>query len=383
MIYNEYEVLRRQMPIGEQELFDYVIPALLFLFAGVFIFNRDIPILECLKRIDRKDAANLGHLLVSVSLIFDGLDFLNIPGVHSIHSFTYYLKFSGAMCYFFAPSTPNYAVLFFVFLSLVQHALYGGVFIDFFMWSTYLFIIVSLRYELSFKIRLSFILLAAPVLIIVQSVKSEYREATWNGKRETGIGLVKDLAQKKQEKENDPFERSDGVVRTVGRLNQGWHLGKVLRWVPKHEPFSGGDDILGDIEGTVLPRIFFPDKKIIGSQEKFYRYTGHKLTLGTSMTIGVLGDFYVNFGRWGSFFMLFVFGAFAARALHFFVRKYVLTDPINVIWIPYLFSYLVRANNDFYIVFNNLVKGFLIFLFINYVRRQIWPSKVPVNRLLK
>ena len=362
------------MPIKEGELFDYILPALLSLFAGVFLFNKDVSIKESLKRIDPKDATHLGHLLVAFSFLIDGLVLLDIPNIRSIYSFTYFLKFSGAMCYLFAPSVILYLLVALIFLTLAGHALTGGVFIDFFIWATYLFIMFSLRFGFSFKWRFSFIFLAAPVLILIQSVKLEYREATWYGKRESGVGLVKELAQKKQREQDDPFGQSEGVIRTVGRLNQGWHLGKVLKWVPKNEPFADGEDMLGDVQGTLIPRVFSPNKKEIGSKDKFLKYTGHKLSESTSMTIGVLGDFYVNFGRIGSFFMLFIFGAMMAKALYWFYKKYVLPDPINIVWIPFLFSYLVRANNDFYIVLNNLVKGFLIFLLMNYLRGQFWPK---------
>jgi hypothetical protein len=380
LIYNEYPILSRQMPIRQETLFGYIIPALVFLFAGVFIFNKDIPVSDLLKKIDRRQAANLGHLLLFVSLFFDVLDLIGIPGIHSIISFTNYLKYAGAMCYLFAPSAFHYTLLGFVYLILARDALRGGVFIDFFVWSTYLFLLISLKYGFSLKVRASFIVTAIPLLVIIQSVKQEYRDLTWKGKGESGLGLFTDLAEKKQEKENDPFARSEGVVKTIGRLNQGWHLGKVLKWVPKHEEFSNGQDMLGDIEGAILPRIFFPDKKIIGSQDKFYKYTGHKLIGSTSMTIGILGDFYVNYGRWGSFIGLFIFGALVSRLLYLFIRKYVLPDPLNIIWVPFLFSYLIRANNDFYIVINNLVKGYLIFLFVQYIRRQLWPTRLDLNK---
>lgn len=378
LIYNEYPELRKQMPIKENDLFSYVTPALAFLFAGVFLFNKDVPVRSLLTKIDPRDAARLGHLLIALSF---GIDFIlnfEIPGIQSIYSFTFFLKFSGAMCYLFSPSIFHYLLLLFVYGTLAFRAIVGGVFIDFFMWATYLFTMATLSFRFHLVWRLSFILIAAPVLILIQSVKVDYRKATWFGKREAGVGYLTELAQEKQREERDPFARSAGVVNTVGRLNQGWHLGKVLKWVPKHEPFANGQDLLGDIQGTILPRFFFPEKKTIGSQDKFYRYTGHKLRDSTSMTIGVLGDFYINFGRNGSFIALFLFGAFMARAVYWFMKNVVMKDPINIVWVPFLFSYLVRANNDFYMVFNSLVKGFLIFLFIQYLRKQLWPAK-PMN----
>lgn len=368
------------MVIEQEDYFAYAIPALMSLFAGVFIFNKDVAISQLVKGIDRKSAANLGHLLVFISFFFDILS-NGVSGIRSIVSFTYPLKYAGAMCYLFAPSAVNYSLVVFIYLWLMQGALSAGIFIEFFVWSTYFFLMASLRFGLSLKWRSSLVVIAIPVLVFVQSVKQEYRKLTWGGRKETGIELITGLGVEKQAGEEDSFAESDGVVKTVGRLNQGWHLGLVLRHVPKRQDFSNGEDFLGDIIGSVLPRIFFSDKKIIGSQDKFTKYTGHKLQKTTSMTIGVLGDFYINFGWWGSFVLLFLFGALVAKLLYLFLRKYVVNDPINLIWIPYLFSYLVRANNDFYIVTNNFVKGFLIFLFVSYLRRQFWPISSTRSQL--
>lgn len=369
-----YPELERKMPISQDQLFDFLIPAFLFLFAGVFIFNKDVPLVQRLKKINPKEAAQLGNLLLFISFFFDFLSLIGISSVSSLLSFTFYLRLIGAMCYLFAPSIVNYLLMAVAYATLLRNALSGGVFIDIFMWCTYLFLMISLRHSFSFKIRSSFIIVALPVLILVQTIKKEYRDATWTGKRQSGIGLFKELAEKERQGDDDPFASSKGVVNTVGRLNQGWHLGMVLNWVPRKEAFSNGEDFLGDIVGTMLPRIFFSEKKVIGSQDKFQKYTGHKLIGSTSMTIGVLGDFYINFGRWGAFIGLFIFGAIVSRLLYLFIRNHVLPDPINIIWIPFLFSYLIRANNDFYIVINSFVKGYLIFLFVNFLRKLLWPA---------
>lgn len=371
LIYNEYPVLRKQMPLSQEQLFDFVIPALAVLFLGVFLFNKDLPLEKAIKQVDKKQAMVLGHILVFSSYFFEVLEALNVPGLKPITSFTYYLKFIGGMAYLFSPSIVGYLILGFVYLDLVRDALNVGIFIDFFVWSTYLFFIVCLLRQFSFLVRFGFIVGAVPVLVLIQSVKYEYRAETWSGRKEVGVGSLTDLAEDKQKKENDPFSKSEGVIRTVGRLNQGWHVGMVLKWVPKRQPFADGSDFLTDIEGTILPRFFFPDKKVIGGQDKFKKYTGHELTKSTSMTIGVLGDFYINFGRWGAFIGLFIFGAVVAKLLYFFISRHVLTDPVNLVWVPFLFSYLVRANNDFYIVINSFVKGYLIFLLVNYVRKRM------------
>ncbi len=374
LIYNVYDVLRRQMEITQERYFDYAIPALLSLFAGLFIFNRDVKIREPIRRIDPVHAARLGYLLLVISILFDVICAI-LPALNSVLSFTSYLKFLAAFCFLFSSSQLNYALIVVIFSQLGLKVLGGGVFIEFFIWCTYLFFLVSLKFEFNFYLRFSFILIAAPIVLLIQGIKSEYRQATWIKNRESGVDLFVELAEKQRKQDiNKPFSQSYAVVSTVGRLSQGWHLGLTLKHVPAKVPFAEGEDFLTDISSSILPRVIFTDKKTVGSQDKFGKYTGHKLRGSTSMTIGILGDFYINFGFWGSIFALFILGALIARLLYYFSIYYVRKDPLNIIWVPYLLSYLVRANNDFYMVFNSLTKGFLIFLFINFVRKSLWPT---------
>jgi hypothetical protein len=369
LIYNQYNELKRQMPIRQEELFDYAVPALSFLFLGVFVFNRDFDVQGAVKRIDPAKATRLGYFLLFISYAFDILGFAGILTVNSIVSFTFYLKYVAVFCFLFSNSRLLYGLSFLVFLHLITAVLRTGVFIDLITWGLFLFFFISMKFKLPFFLRGALFLTAIPVLILIQSVKDEYRKATWSGNEEAGISLFTELARKKNaEGSGEPFEESEGVVRTVARLSQGWHLGLTLRRVPRQEPFADGSEMISDVVSSVIPRFFFPDKKVVHTKEKFYKYTGHKLGPNTSMTIGILGDFYINFGRNGSFVMLFLFGGLISRLVLAFQNRFVTKDPINIVWLPYLFSYLIRADTDFYIFFNCAVKGFVIFLAVNYVR---------------
>lgn len=386
LIYFSYDILSYQMPIGPQVYFEYVIPALLSLFAGAFIFNRDIDISESLKGIDAGDAKRLAYLLLVISYSFDLFSWLGFSFLSSVISFTGFLKYLGAFCLLYSRSKFGYVLIVAIYLQLVFVVLQGGVFITLFVWSTFLFFFFAIKFQLPFIFRVAFIVLAIPILILVQSVKDQYRKETWTGRREGGIGLFNELVQKQKNKTTgEPFAETEGVVSTVGRLSQGWHLGLTLKRVPLKEPYANGREMSSDVVSSILPRLFFEDKKKVNSQDKFYQYTGHKLRGSTSMSIGLLGDFYINFGVTGSFVGLFIFGGIIAKLLQFFIRRYVLPDPINIIWIPFILNYLIRANNDFYIFFNGMIKGFVVFLLVNYVRQKLWkkaPQKMPEQKPL-
>jgi hypothetical protein len=380
LMYAEYPTLGKQMPISHERLFSYLIPAFISLFSGVFLFNRDIDLSSFLKSVNPIEATRLGNLLLTISISVEVLTFF-FAGLSSIQSFTVYLRYGALMCYLFNLSIVNILLSASIFLNLFREAILVGIFIEFFVWSTIIFFFVILLYKISFTKRSLFIFVAAPLLIIIQSVKTEYRAYTWKSKRDTGVELLTELAISQRGLEKDlPFAESEGIVRTIGRLNHGWHLAKVLNRVPSKVPFTNGEDMLTDIEGIVLPRILFPGKKLAGDHSKFEYFTGHKIKR-TAMTIGVFGDFYINFGTTGSFIGLFLFGALFAKALFWFTQKYVTASPVNIIWIPVLFGYFIRADSDLYTVVNNAFKSFLIFLAVRYVYGLIWNKQLrPTKR---
>ncbi len=381
-VYNEYKELRMQMPISQDELFSYAVPAICFFFLGIFIFNRDMDISNLLKKIDRKKAARFGYLLLLISYSFDFIKFAGYSGFDSVVSFTYYLKYLAVFCFLFSNSWILYSLSILIYIQLIGLVLQTGVFIDFITWGTFLFFFICLAFELSFYMRALVFLAAIPILTTIQAVKNEYRHATWPSQKAGGIGLFSDLVQKKTlENTGEPFEHSEGVVRTIGRLSQGWHLGLTLKRVPLKQPFADGQEMLSDIGSSLLPRYLYQDKKVVHTKEKFYKYTGHKIGKTTSMTIGIFGDFYINYGYYGSFVMLFLFGALISKYTRAFITKYVVPDPINIIWLPFLLSYLIRADNDFYIFINCLVKGFGMFFVINYFRIHYMEPK-RTNQLM-
>lgn len=383
LIYNEYKVLSYQMPIRQGAYFNYSIPACAALFSGTLLFAKDINLRELMKKINPQEASRLGYLLLFISFFFDLLPYVGIDFFSSVTSFTSYLKYLAAFCFLFTRSTINYLIIALIYAQLGVLVLRSGVFVSFFIWAMFFFFFVSLKYSISYLARSLVLLAFIPILVAIQGVKHEYREKVWKDESKGGVGLLSDLAEKQQQAENEPFAESTGVIRTVGRLSQGWHLGMTLKQVPKKEPIAQGQEMLSDVVASILPRAFFEDKKSVNSQDKFTKYTGHKLGGTTSMSIGILGDFYINYGWWGSIIALFIFGALIARLLYIFIQRYVLPDPINIIWVPFILSYLIRANNDFYIFFNCLIKGYIIFLSVNFIRYHVLGAHKPSSGIFK
>jgi hypothetical protein len=128
---------------------------------------------------------------------------------------------------------------------------------------------------------------------------------------ETLLALVEKLGA-------DDF--TDGAVKLAMRIAYTEYLAKVLEYVPDARPYEHGAVWGEAIKNVLTPRILFSDKAVLSSDsERTMLYTGENQASGeqgTSISIGYVGDSYIDFGIPGALaipFMLGVFYALIAR----------------------------------------------------------------------
>ena len=163
------------------------------------------------------------------------------------------------------------------------------------------------------------------VLVTVWSaVKVEYRAALNQDspgqnvtigvkeRLQTLVGLTEKL---------DADNLADGVVNLALRIAYINYLAKVLEYVPDVRPYEQGA-LWGEAIDLVLkPRILFPEKEVLASDsERTMLYTGEGLASGgegTSISIGYVGDSYIDFGIRGALAIPFMLGVlYAVIARH-------------------------------------------------------------------
>ena len=93
------------------------------------------------------------------------------------------------------------------------------------------------------------------------------------------------------------------------------------------------------------------------------------------MNIGVIGEAYGNYGRFGSFAFMFVFGLFL-NIIFKFVIKIIIKTPIIIFFIPMLFQQVIKAEGDFFIVLNHIVKAGVFIYAIYWCLSKIYKLKV-------
>lgn len=205
------------------------------------------------------------------------------------------------------------------------------------------------------------------LIVILQSVKHEFRKNTWSGYvgytgyRGSKTSIFFELIG---ERLKNPFAlfRDEGQLFALNaRFNQGWIISKALNYIPNQKPFAGPGPLTAAILGGFIPRFLWPDKPESGGKANMLRYTGRKLS-GVSMNVSPVGEAYGSFGATGAWVFMFFLGLFLRWS---FLKIMVIakTYPTLILWLPSIYVMTVVVETDVLTIFNAFIKSvFLVWL---------------------
>ena len=97
-------------------------------------------------------------------------------------------------------------------------------------------------------------------------------------------------------------------------LNYNWMVGAAMAHLRTPNDFGKGETLWMGVL-AIIPRVLWPDKPIqAGSMNFVSHYTGVKFAEGTSVGMGLIFEFYVNFGTYGVLIGMFIVGALVRYA---------------------------------------------------------------------
>ena len=230
-----------------------------------------------------------------------------------------------------------------------------------------LFVFFALAIELRLNLfkKISIILASAMVLFFLQTFKLEYREMVWSGKAKDPVGLF--VTMMTNSVNSDVEEKDKTAVNS--RLNQGWII-SVIYDRYKTEEYLGGETVKEAFNSAILPRFLNPSKKGGGGKYTFETLTGLQLLSGTAMGTSLLGEFYGNFGFWGSVFSFIIWGVllnFVVRKMYDFQKEYV----VMILFLPLIFYQIVKAESDMLTVLNHLVKSLIVLASVFFIIKRV------------
>jgi len=205
------------------------------------------------------------------------------------------------------------------------------------------------------------------VVLIIQQIKSVYRSNITYGQGNTAAFEE----SFKTVNQSGGFFDLNNIAGSNVRINQGFIVTYAMSWVPEHEPFARGAELVKILEAAFLPRIIAPDKLKAGDNSLVFKYTGMTIRQGTSMSISALGDFYVNFGTFGGCIGMFLFGWIFNLVLIGF-QKFSKDFPIILVFTPLVFYYPIRPDTALQTGLGHLVKAsFLLWVMIIFWKKDL------------
>ena len=173
------------------------------------------------------------------------------------------------------------------------------------------------------------------------------------------------------------------ILRITGRLNQNYLVGAAVeRMEAKNSEFASGETIWHAVL-SLVPRAIWPEKPMrAGSPDIVTRYTGIRFAAYTSVGIGQVMEFYINFGGVGVVIGFIILGAVLTMIDTWAGMRVWAGD-----WLQFAVWYLtglamIQAGGSLIEVVSSAGAAMLAVLFINryVVRLRLGPPREPVHQ---
>ncbi len=233
------------------------------------------------------------------------------------------------------------------------------------------------------KMELAIVALLTLLLVTFwQAVKIDYRNYLNQGTGQQVVLVSFDQRMRflaRSAKNVTPEKMVDGVIDGVKRLGYIYYFAHSIRNVPKSIPHQKGELWLRALKHVFMPRILFPDKPSLNDSERTNLFTGLRVAgvkQGTSISIGYIGESYIDFGKWLMFAPIFVLGCLYAWIYRYFVYQ----DPNHLLGFAVatsilLFSAILIESSNIKIV-GGVTTSVIAFAFLQIFAREKFLHKV-------
>ncbi|MEP6645551.1 MAG: hypothetical protein ABJC12_00560 [Saprospiraceae bacterium] len=218
--------------------------------------------------------------------------------------------------------------------------------------------------------RILFVVMGVFLILLIQSVKQEYRSATWKGENHTNNPALFFSLLSERISNPSSIINPKRSFSLVARGNQGFLISRVMAYVPKRTNFVHGETILTSLAASFVPRFLWSDKPEVGGKENVCRFMGDCGNYHYSYNIGQLGEGYVNFGIAGGSIFMFFYGLFIRFSMDK-IRSLSRNFPTLILWVPLFYFAALSLETDFLSVINTFMKT-LIFCFVCYAGFRIF-----------
>lgn len=151
--------------------------------------------------------------------------------------------------------------------------------------------------------------------VLWTAAKGNYRSYVSQGQNVQTVKVSQDEARKKLLElltSIDPLTYERSVQELINRVGYIQYFAACIRFVPAKVPHQYGDVYLAAISHYLVPRFLNPDKPELDDSKHTNEFTGLNVSgkaRASSFSLGTYADAYIDFGPYGMFVPIFLFGA--------------------------------------------------------------------------
>ena len=108
--------------------------------------------------------------------------------------------------------------------------------------------------------------------------------------------------------ENFEVDNEELLYATLRRLGYLEFMALTINNVPSRLAHEKGELLVSNLSFALIPRILNPNKGVKDDGAKVEKYTQFMVADSASFSLGHYVEYYIDFGRWGTLFMLILYG---------------------------------------------------------------------------
>lgn len=371
------------MTVDENDYYGFMVPAMLAMIIGMELqliraTSSQKIIIQALRqcRLYLQGKSGIGKVFIAVGIVSGFVSVFLPAGLDYVGYLLGKLLFVGIFYILFSDVKNKKLYIIGGLSALVIQTIINGMFGELIYTSMLGFLLFILGKKTSYYKKMSLAIIGALFVLILQSIKSEYRKATWYGLGDKNQSSGQVFFNLILDRVSNPelFFYKENNFAFVVRFNQGMLQAKVMNYVPKVRPYAGGSTIVNSILASFVPRILWPDKPKSGGHWNMEYFTGF-IVEGYSMNIGPFGESYGNFGQSGGIIFMFFYGLFFSLAFYT-ILKISKSKPTIILWIPILFLNSIQVETDILMTVNSLIKNSLFVAFCYWATDRFMRIKI-------
>ncbi len=356
------QLWKKYMPVSSDDYFSFMVPAVISLAIGLrvplskSIVNKQPKLyMDKMKEV-LMNKPPMGLSLIGIGLLSGFVSFLAPNSLAQVFYLLDHLTYVGVFYVIYSPGKHKQIVVPSVMGLMVVQALATGMFGELIFLTACALVLILLGKRMTFARKLLFALVGIVLIVLLQSVKADYRQKSWYEGSGADPAYFAELIGDRVADPGTMLEPNKLFFMAI-RINQGWLVAMTMHKVPEKFEFAHGETIWKSVAAAILPRFVWPEKPNAGGKDNLKRFWGYNL-VGFSMNIGPFGEAYANFDVTGGIIYMFFYGLFfnfmLSRILKFAEKR-----PTIILWLPFLFYYSITVETDLLTTMSYLLKGIL------------------------